>query len=66
MEKKLKQLFDYQKFEQNAALQRIIDAAHGKYGELDDEELENVAGGQQPFYENGQPPTTGNTGDGKE
>ena len=32
MESRLKALFDYQKFEGNNDLQRIIDATHARYG----------------------------------
>ena len=41
MEKKLKNLFDYQKFESNPARQSVIDSVHRRYGArmLTDEEL---------------------------
>lgn len=32
MEKKLRALFDFQKFERNADLQQVIDSVHAKYG----------------------------------
>ena len=37
MEKKLKQLFDYQKFAGNRELQQVIDSVHARYAvrELD-------------------------------
>ena len=48
MEKKLASLFDFQKFEANPALQRVIDSVHARYGArmLSDEELDlvNAAG----------------------
>ena len=48
MESKLKTLFDYQKFEGNAALQQVIDSVHARYAsrELNLEEMEwvNAAG----------------------
>ena len=31
LEKKLRALFDYQKFEQNADLQNVIDRVHARY-----------------------------------
>ncbi len=42
---KLSRLFDYQRFEKNARLQRVIDEAHRRTGarELDDDELDQVA-----------------------
>ena len=52
MESRLKALFDYQKFEGNNDLQRIIDATHARYGigkkngrvrELTMDELDYVA-----------------------
>ena len=44
MERKLKELFDYQKFEGNSALQSVIDSFHSRYSvrELDLDELEYV------------------------
>ena len=48
MEKKLKALFDFQKFEGNPALQNVIDSVHSRYSsrELNLDELEwvNAAG----------------------
>ena len=48
MEAKLKRLFDYQKFEQNADLQRVIDSVHARYARqelsLDDAEWVSAAG----------------------
>ena len=48
MEKTLKSLFDFQKFEGNPALQQVIDSVHAKYAMrelgLDDLEMVNAAG----------------------
>ena len=47
MEKKLKELFDYQKFAQNAKLQSVIDSVHRRPRELlldDSVELVSAAG----------------------
>ena len=48
MEKKLRALFDFQKFEGNRDLQKVIDSVHAKYAvrELDfsDMEMVNAAG----------------------
>ena len=48
MEKKLQQLFDFQKFEENAELAKIIDSVHARYGRrklsLDELEYVNAAG----------------------
>ncbi len=50
MEKKLSLLFDYQKFEQNPELQRVIDAVHARLSKrrLSDDEAELVAAAGQP------------------
>ena len=42
MERKLKNLFDFQKFEGNSDLQQIIDSTHSRYAvrELDLDEME--------------------------
>ena len=50
MEKTLRALFDYQKFEENADLKKVIDSVHSKYGtrELDLDELEWVAAAGTP------------------
>ena len=43
-ENKLKKLFDYQSFENSAALKKIIESTESRYGtELDDDELSAVA-----------------------
>jgi hypothetical protein len=41
MERKMKNLFDYQKFEGNGKLQHVIDSVHAKYAmrELDENDL---------------------------
>jgi len=48
MEKKLQQMFDYQKFEENASLSQVIDSVHARYAvrELDLDEMNwvNAAG----------------------
>ena len=48
MEKALKQLFDYQKFEGSKALQGVIDSVHSRYARrelsLDEAEFVNAAG----------------------
>ena len=52
LERKLKALFDFQKYEQNADLQKIIDQVHARYNsraqllEDDDVEFVNAAGVQ--------------------
>ena len=50
MEKRLKQLFDYQKFEGNSELQLIIDSVHARYGvkELSMDEMEFVSAAGTP------------------
>ena len=50
MERKLKALFDYQKFEGNEGLQQIIDSTHSRYAvrELSLDELEWVAAAGEP------------------
>ena len=50
MEKKLKQLFDYQKFAGNRELQQVIDSVHAKYAvrELDFSEMEMVSAAGVP------------------
>ena len=50
MEEKLASLFDYQKFENNANLQAVIDRVHARYGAqlLDDDEVEFVAAAGRP------------------
>ena len=52
LEKKLRALFDFQKYEQNADLQKVIDRVHARYNSraqlLDDDDVEfvNAAGVQ--------------------
>ena len=52
MEKKLFRLFDYQKFEENADLQQMIDETHARCNarslSLEDMEWVNAAGEPQP------------------
>ena len=51
MEKRLRRLFDYQKFEQNAELQSVVDAVHARYSSarmLSDEEADQVAAAGMP------------------
>ena len=45
MDKLLKSLFDYQRFEQQPELQKVIDSVHARYSmrELNLDELEYVA-----------------------
>ena len=45
MERKLKGLFDYQKFDGNMKLQSVIDSVHSRYGmrELDMDEIGMVS-----------------------
>ena len=46
MEKKLKRLFDYQRFEKNEKLEKLIKQTEERYGtELSDELLSMTAGG---------------------
>ncbi len=49
-EKQLFDAFDRQRFERNARLQRVIDAAHRRMNdrELDDDELDTVAAAGAP------------------
>ena len=48
MESKLRQLFDFQKFEGNSELQQVIDSVHARYAvrelSLDDMEFVAAAG----------------------
>ena len=52
MENKLKALFDYQKFEQNKDLQKVIDRVHARYSSiarlLSDDEADMVAAAGMP------------------
>ena len=50
MERKLKQLFDYQKFAGNRELQQVIDSVQAKYAvrELALEDMEMVAAAGMP------------------
>ena len=53
MERKLRQIFDYQRFEGNRALDQVIDGVHARYGvrELNLDELETVAAAGAPEAE---------------
>lgn len=50
MERTLKALFDYQKFEENPGLKQVIDAVHAKYAarELNLSEMEMVSAAGTP------------------
>ncbi|MCR4770898.1 MAG: hypothetical protein K5855_01175 [Oscillospiraceae bacterium] len=56
-EKKLFQAFDLQRFRPSERLQAVIDASHARMEalELEEEELELVAGGRQPPQEPEEP-----------
>ena len=58
-EQKLKQLFDFQKFNKNAKLERFIQEAEAEGVKLSDEELEQV-------FAAGEPGALGTTGAGVE
>ncbi len=50
MENLLRRLFDYQKFEGNAALDAVVNAVHARYGlqELEMEDMEFVSAAGTP------------------
>ncbi len=50
LEKKLSNLFDFQRYEKNAELQKVIDAVHARYSaqRLSDDEAELVAAAGTP------------------
>ena len=50
MEKKLKTMFDYQKFENNSALQQVINSVHSRWStrELSMDEMEWVSAAGTP------------------
>ena len=52
MEKRLKQLFDFQDFEENARLRAVIQSVKARYGiqELSEDDLERVAAAGAPGY----------------
>lgn len=56
MERVLSKLFDFQKFEENADLQREIDAVHDRYAvrELSMDEMEMLAAAGAPDMMNKQ------------
>lgn len=56
MERLLKSLFDYQRFARNEKLSELIEDAESRvFTELDDDDLEQAAGGRQilPHYQAG-------------
>lgn len=56
MEKRLKRLFDFQKFEQNEELNKVIEETESRFGKkLSCEELANVAGGKGNCDYNNRP-----------
>ena len=56
MEKTLKSLFDFQKFEGNADLRQVIDSVHARHSvrELSLDEMEWVAAAGTPGLKNGK------------
>lgn len=48
MEKKIKQLFDYQKFSRNPRLDAMLAEAEGRYAAVDDDALEMVSAAGEP------------------
>ena len=52
MEKRLKQLFDFQDFEENARLRAVIQSVKARYGlqELNEDDLERVAAAGMPGH----------------
>lgn len=55
MEKTIRSLFDFQKFEGNPALQQVIDSVHARYSvrELSLDEMNWVAAAGTPDLKNG-------------
>jgi len=53
-EKKLGALFDFQKFEGNAALQGVIDSVHARYGSAGGRSRELSMGEMERVYAAGQ------------
>ena len=43
MEKKLKDLFDFQRYHSNARLERLIQETRSRYGQVSDDDLEWVS-----------------------
>lgn len=60
MEKKLKQLFDFQKFSGNAELQSVIDSVHSRYEtrELNMDEMDMVFAAGVPHLPDRKNPKT--------
>jgi len=56
LERKLKGLFDYQKFDGNMKLQSVIDSVHSRYGlrELNMDEIAMVSAAGVPEIVNGK------------
>ena len=52
-EELLENLFDFQRFEKNKALQSMIDEVEGRYfcGELDEDELELLSAAGDPYLQ---------------
>ena len=48
MEKKLRHLFDYQKFQKNPRLEAMLTEAEGKCAAIDDDALELVSAAGEP------------------
>lgn len=48
MEKKIKQLFDYQKFSRNPRLDAMLAEAEGRYNALEDDDLALVSAAGEP------------------
>ena len=50
MSRTLKQLFDYQRFEENRDLRQVVDSVHARYAkrELDLDEMDTVAAAGMP------------------
>ena len=56
MENTLKALFDYQKFDENASLRKVIDSVHARYAsrELSMDEMEWVSAAGTPYVHPGK------------
>ncbi len=63
--KKLKALFDYQRFEQASGLQEVIDSTDNGIRKLSDDELAFAAGGQGGEVKNNRNPLTSGNGAGQ-
>lgn len=49
IEKKLTELFDFQRFENDTALQEIIDEVEGRYAEMSEDELGQLSAAGDPY-----------------